>query len=106
MLLPGCVNRSLLCRLFDFALSSGAARFRVEVLAFSFVAGAISTLVFILIQVDQMSAVRLQLASRLSTRLQLSPPRLIKILVWKERTSCGSVGPNLESLPLWAYTLT
>ena len=49
-------------------------RFRFEMPAFSLVLGAISTLVFMLIQVDQMSAVRLQLASRLSTRLSQPGP--------------------------------
>ena len=101
MLLPAGVIRSRLCRLFDLSPSSGAARFRFEVLAFSCVLGAISSLVFMLVQVDQMSAVRLQLASRRSTRL--SQPGLTTL---GETTYCGSVGPNLESLPLWACTLT
>src|SRR6056300_1720579 len=61
MLLLGGVIRSRLCRLFDLSSSSGAARFRFEVLAFSSVLGAISTLVFMILHVDPMSAARLQL---------------------------------------------
>ena len=60
----------------------------------------ISSLVFMLVQVDQMSAVRLQIASRRSTCL--SQPGLTTL---GETTYCGSVGPNLESLPLWVCTL-
>ena len=55
-----------LCRLFDFSPSIGAVRFRFEVLAFSCelsVLSVLSTLVYILIQVHQVSAVWLQLTS-------------------------------------------
>ena len=97
MLLPGFGNRSPLCRLFDSSPLFGVIHFLFEVLAFPCVPGAISTLVFMLIQVDRMSAERLQLACSFSIRRKQG----LLLCKSKPRQRGPTASPNLGSLPLW-----